>query len=93
MLSRSPEETAVRHTLANNRVGEEFFSVFDMPLVAGRVFDQALELIAQDTGSEQGASRESRVVIDRSAAAQLGCETSAAAIDESSASSGTTRIR
>ena len=84
MLSRSPEETAARHTFATNRVGEEFFSVFDMPLVAGRVFDrnQALDIMPEDTGGERDVSRELRVVIDRSAAAQLGFETPAAAIDE-----------
>ena len=83
MLSRSPEEAAARHTFAQNRVGEDFFSVFDMPLVAGRVFDRDQDADGTpEFGPDRDASRELRIVIDRSAAAQLGFESPAAAIDE-----------
>jgi putative ABC transport system permease protein len=39
-LSRSPEETATERLIFRYIVGYDFFSAFEMPLLAGRVFDR-----------------------------------------------------
>jgi putative ABC transport system permease protein len=85
LLSRSPEETSTPVTAFQNNVGYDFFATFDIPVLAGRVFDRA----HSDLPPQQDRGRNSKeplqpinVVIDRVLARQLGFASPSAAVDQ-----------
>ena len=85
LLSRSPEETSSPITAFENNVGYDFFTTFDIPVLAGRVFDRAHSDLPpqQDRGrNSQVPLQPINVVIDRVLARQLGFDSFSAAVDQ-----------
>ena len=84
LLSRSPEETASPITAFQNNVGYDFFATFDIPLVAGRVFDRDhSDLPPQNSGGRNsGPVQIINVVIDRVLVRQLGFGSPSEAVDQ-----------
>ena len=84
LLSRSPEETATPVTAFQNNVGYDFFATFDIPVLAGRVFDRAhSDLPPQNQNrNAPGPAQPINVVIDRVLARQLGFSSPSAAVDQ-----------
>jgi putative ABC transport system permease protein len=85
LLSRSPAETTTPVTAFQNNVGYDFFATFDIPVLAGRVFDRA----HSDQRPQQDRGRNSKeplqpvnVVIDRVLARQLGFGSPSEAVDQ-----------
>ncbi len=57
LLSRSPEETTTPITAFQNNVGYDFFATFDIPVLAGRVFDRAhSDLPPAEPGSKRSGA-------------------------------------
>jgi putative ABC transport system permease protein len=84
LLARSPEETATPVTAFQNNVGYDFFATFDIPVVAGRVFDRAhSDLPPQNRNrNAPGPAQPINVVIDRVLARQLGFHSPSEAVDQ-----------
>ena len=80
-LSRSPEEGATTWTVFNNYVGEDYFSVFEMELLAGRVFDPDRAEDIAPTGGPQD-ERPYNIVVDSEFVMELGFESPDAAVGE-----------
>jgi putative ABC transport system permease protein len=75
-VSASPDPGAAQHTVRTQYIGFDFFSVFNVPLVAGRVFDRDH---GEDALQPKGVSASSdseplaqNVVVDRQFVATLG---------------------
>ncbi|HET7133330.1 MAG TPA: ABC transporter permease, partial [Gammaproteobacteria bacterium] len=73
----SADPASPQRTAQSRRVGYDFFGVFDVPLVAGRLFDREH---AEDAAPQVGPPK--NVVIDRELAATLGFATPEDAVDE-----------
>ena len=84
LLSRSPEETTTPITAFENNVGYDFFATFDIPVLAGRVFDRAHnDLPPQNQNRNAPGPRQPiNVVIDRVLARQLGFGSPSEAVDQ-----------
>ena len=83
LLARSPEEGVATRTAFSNTVGYDFFETMDIPLLAGRTFDQAHnDLPPQGDQRQQGSPQTINVVIDDALAEQLGFRSPAEAVDE-----------
>ena len=83
LLSRSPEVGAAHRPGSLNFVGENFFSVFDFDLLAGRVFDR--DRSNDVTGTSSGVPDQGRitnVVIDDSLVRELGFASAQDSINE-----------
>ena len=80
-LSRSPEEGAQTWTVFNNYIGEDFFSVFEMELLAGRDFDPNRSDDLAPTGGPE-TWRPHNIIVDTEFVTELGFESPEAAIDE-----------
>jgi putative ABC transport system permease protein len=84
LLARSPEETATPITAFQNSVGYDFFATFEIPVLAGRVFDRAHSDLApqnQDRNAP-GPAQPINVVIDRVLVRQLGFGSPSEAVDQ-----------
>ncbi len=78
-LSSSPSASAVERSALLYVVGYDFFSTFDIGLLAGRLFDpQRADDVAM---TAPGAPRTQNIVISRALAAELGFDTPAAVVD------------
>jgi len=86
LLSRKPEETATPVTAFQNNVGYDFFTTFDIPVLAGRVFDRAhSDLPPQNQNQNRnapGPAQPVNVVIDRVLVRQLGFKSPSEAVDQ-----------
>jgi putative ABC transport system permease protein len=86
LLSRSPEETTTPVTAFQNNVGYDFFTTFDIPVLAGRAFDRAhSDLPPQNQNRDRnapGPAQPINVVIDRVLARQLGFGSPSEAVDQ-----------
>jgi putative ABC transport system permease protein len=83
LYSRSPEETASPQTAFQNNVGYDFFTTFDIPVLAGRGFDREHNDLPPDIpDGDPGPRPTINIVIDRTLAAQLGFRSPAEAVDE-----------
>lgn len=83
LVSRSADPIAAGLPVFANWVGYDFFSVFDIPVVAGRIFDrQHGEDVAPFAAGDLDPSRPINIVLDRDFTGQLGFESPEAAIDE-----------
>ena len=86
LLSRSPGETTTPITAFQNNVGYDFFTTFDIPVLAGRVFDRAhSDLPPQNQNRDRnapGPAQPVNVVIDRVLAQQLGFGSASEAVDQ-----------
>jgi putative ABC transport system permease protein len=84
LLSRTPGETTTPITAFQNNVGYDFFAAFDIPVLAGRVFDRAhSDLPPQNRDrNAPGPAPTINVVIDRVLARQLGFGSPSEAVDQ-----------
>lgn len=85
LLSRSPEETTTPITAFQNNVGYDFFATFDVPVLAGRVFDRAHSDLPPQNQNRNGPGPPAQpinVVIDRVLARQLGFGSPSEAVDQ-----------
>jgi len=86
LLSRKPEETTTPVTAFQNNVGYDFFATFDIPVLAGRVFDRAhSDLPPQNQNRDRnapGPAQPVNIVIDRVLARQLGFGSPSEAVDQ-----------
>jgi putative ABC transport system permease protein len=80
-LSRSPEASASGRSVFSNLVGYDFFSVFGLEALAGRVFDREHDDMVPNW-DELTADRPFHIVIDQQLASDLGFATPDAAIDQ-----------
>lgn len=82
-LARTREEADASQTRTafSNAVGYDFFSTFDMPVIAGRVFERNRDDLPPE-GGEPDPTTPRNIVIDRAYAAQLGFASPEQAVDE-----------
>jgi putative ABC transport system permease protein len=81
LYSRSPDETTSLQTAFQNNVGYDFFTTFDIPVLAGRVFDREHNDLAPQ-GPPVPDAPAVNVVVDRILAQQLGFRSPAEAVDQ-----------
>jgi putative ABC transport system permease protein len=82
LVSRSPESTTMGQSVFSNVVGYDFFEVFDIPVVAGRVFDREHGEDMMPPSGERDPDRPLSAVLDRDFARELGFESPQATIDQ-----------
>jgi putative ABC transport system permease protein len=84
LLSRSPEQTTTPITAFQNNVGYDFFATFDIPVLAGRVFDRAHSDLPPPNRNRNaaGPAQPINVVIDRVLARQFGFSSPSQAVDQ-----------
>jgi len=85
LLSRKPEETTTPVTAFQNNVGYDFFTTFDIPVLAGRVFDRAHSDLPPQNQNRNGPGPPAQpinVVVDRVLARQLGFGSPSEAVDQ-----------
>jgi putative ABC transport system permease protein len=88
LVTRSPEQGAPTKLVLTQPVGYDFFSVFDIPLVAGRAFsqdrgDEAAANPPMDGSNGSAATRAPRpIVVDRAFVEAFGFASPDAAIDQ-----------
>lgn len=80
-LSRSPEPGGQSRTAFPNAVGYDFFSIFDMPTRAGRVFDRDYADMSP-MWQERDPDRPFHIVVDDILATELGFATAESAVDQ-----------
>lgn len=81
-ISRSPDPGSNGRSVFANRVGYDFFSVLDIPLLAGRVFDRDHGDDVIPDFQDRDPNHEIAIVLDRAFVEELGFESPQAAVDE-----------
>jgi putative ABC transport system permease protein len=77
-FATTPEDAAVQRTASAYRIGYDFFSTLDIPLLAGRTF-------ARERGEDSAApapGQPTNIVIDRTFAHEIGFDSPADAVEE-----------
>jgi putative ABC transport system permease protein len=80
-VARSPGADAAGRSVFSNFVGYDFFSMFGIETLAGRVFDREHDDVMPER-EDRSADRPFHVVIDLTLVEQLGFETPSAAVDQ-----------
>jgi putative ABC transport system permease protein len=82
-VATTPGQDAITHGALNHVVGYDFFSVFEIPLVAGRAFDrERFATDFPDFGRAQATPQPRAIVADRKLVAALGFASPESAIGE-----------
>jgi putative ABC transport system permease protein len=80
LVSRSEDPGAATHKVFQNWVGQDYFSVFDMSVLAGRAFDP--DRAEDDSSGAIQQQQTINVVVDQAFVDEMGFATPQAAIDE-----------
>jgi putative ABC transport system permease protein len=78
LVRKTEDKNAPAQTVITQAVGFDFFSTFDLPLLAGRVFDRASDRDQLPTDS----AAEQPIVVDRSFTQSFGFDSPAAAVGQ-----------